>query len=146
MRIDRHVLPLVSVAALFSLAIASPCLAADWRKTSSISSSLTPSSNAPSPWRRGLSYASDKVEAAGSAGLLPRGCRRPGCAPDSDIGVEIWLPADQWKGTFHGNGSGGYGGSLSAGYAGMEAGIRRGYASAVTDTGRRPPRPSMGTC
>lgn len=59
-------------------------------------------------------------------------------APDSDIGVEIWLPIDQWKGVFHGNGSGGYGGSLSGGYAGMEAGLRRGYASATTDTGTAP--------
>jgi hypothetical protein len=59
-------------------------------------------------------------------------------APDSDIGVEIWLPTDQWKGVFHGNGNGGYGGSLISGYAGMEAGLRRGYASATTDTGTAP--------
>ena len=59
-------------------------------------------------------------------------------APDSDIGVEIWLPSEQWKHVFHGTGSGGYGGSLSAGYAGMEAGLRRGYASATTDTGTAP--------
>src|SRR5271156_4886216 len=26
---------------------------------------------------------------------------------DSDIGVEIWLPSDQWKSVFHGNGNGG---------------------------------------
>ncbi len=72
---------------------------------------------------------------------LPAFCRvvasvKP--APDSDIGVEIWLPAGQWTGVFHGNGSGGFGGSLSAGYAGMEAGLRRGYASATTDTGTAP--------
>ena len=59
-------------------------------------------------------------------------------SPDSDIGVEIWLPSDQWKGVFHGNGNGGYAGSLSAGYAGMEAGLRRGYASATTDMGTAP--------
>jgi len=59
-------------------------------------------------------------------------------SPDSDIGVEIWLPVDQWKGVFHGNGNGGYAGSLSAGYAGMEAGLRRGYASATTDMGTAP--------
>jgi feruloyl esterase len=56
---------------------------------------------------------------------------------DSDIGVEIWLPS-QWKGVFHGNGNGGYGGSLVSGYAGMEAGLRRGYASATTDMGTAP--------
>lgn len=59
-------------------------------------------------------------------------------SPDSDINVEIWLPSDSWKGVFHGNGSGGYGGSLAAGYAGMEAGLRRGFASATTDTGTAP--------
>jgi hypothetical protein len=59
-------------------------------------------------------------------------------APDSDIGVEIWLPSNDWKHVFHGNGSGGFGGSLTAGYAGMAEGIRRGYASAVTDTGTAP--------
>ena len=56
----------------------------------------------------------------------------------SDIGVEVWLPVDQWKRVFHGNGNGGFGGSLAAGYAGMEAGLRRGYASATTDTGTAP--------
>jgi feruloyl esterase len=59
-------------------------------------------------------------------------------SPDSDINVEIWLPSDQWKGVFHGNGNGGYAGSLSSGYAGMEAGLRRGYASATTDMGTAP--------
>ena len=39
---------------------------------------------------------------------------------------------------FHGNGNGGFAGSLSAGYAGMEAGLRRGYASATTDMGTAP--------
>jgi len=58
--------------------------------------------------------------------------------PDSDIGVEVWLPVGRWSGIFHGNGSGGFGGTLSAGYAGMEEGLRRGYATAVTDTGTAP--------
>jgi hypothetical protein len=52
--------------------------------------------------------------------------------------VEIWLPIDHWMGVFHGNGNGGYAGSLSSGYAGMEAGLRRGYASATTDMGTAP--------
>jgi len=57
---------------------------------------------------------------------------------DSEILVELWLPVEHWAGVFHGNGSGGFGGSLAAGYAGMEEGLRRGYASAVTDTGTAP--------
>ncbi|HWE52063.1 MAG TPA: tannase/feruloyl esterase family alpha/beta hydrolase [Bryobacteraceae bacterium] len=59
-------------------------------------------------------------------------------APDSDIAVEIWMSDDGWKGVFHGNGSGGFGGSLNGGYSGMEVGLRRGYASATTDTGTAP--------
>ncbi len=59
-------------------------------------------------------------------------------APDSDIGVEIWLPEEGWTGIFHGNGSGGYAGTFRFGYGGMETGIRRGYASATTDMGTAP--------
>lgn len=32
-------------------------------------------------------------------------------APDSDIGVEIWLPTERWAGVFHGNGNGGFAGA-----------------------------------
>ena len=59
-------------------------------------------------------------------------------APDSDIGVEIWLPEEGWSGVFHGTGNGGYGGAFRSGYGGMEAGMRRGYASATTDMGTAP--------
>lgn len=72
---------------------------------------------------------------------LPAFCRVVAAvraAPDSDIGVEIWLPIDQWNGVFHGNGNGGFAGSLSSGYIGMAAGLRRGYASATTDMGTAP--------
>jgi len=59
-------------------------------------------------------------------------------APDSDIGVEIWLPVDGWAGIFHGNGNGGFAGTLQAGYGGMLNGLRRGFATATTDTGTSP--------
>lgn len=65
-------------------------------------------------------------------------------APDSDIRIEIWLPKDNWKGVFHANGSGGYGGLLSYNYGAMEAGIKRGYASAITDMGTAPATPLDG--
>jgi len=72
---------------------------------------------------------------------LPAFCRVVAhirAAPDSDIGVEIWLPLDGWAGVFHGNGNGGFAGTLQAGYGGMAAGLRRGYATATTDTGTAP--------
>jgi hypothetical protein len=53
--------------------------------------------------------ASDKLKYAN----MPAFCRvlasvKP--APDSDIEIEMWLPKDGWKGVFHGNGNGGFGG------------------------------------
>jgi hypothetical protein len=65
-------------------------------------------------------------------------------APDSDIVVEMWLPKDQWKGVFHGNGNGGFGGLLVLSYGAMEAGVKRGYASATTDMGTAPATPLNG--
>ena len=72
---------------------------------------------------------------------LPAFCRvvaRVRSAPDSDIRVEIWLPLAGWSRVFHGNGNGGFGGTLEAGYGGMVGGLRRGYATATTDTGTAP--------
>jgi feruloyl esterase len=52
---------------------------------------------------------------------------------DSDIKVEVWLPASGWNGKFQGVGNGGWAGVIS--YAAMADAIRAGYASASTDTG-----------
>jgi hypothetical protein len=78
---------------------------------------------------------------------LPAFCRVVAAvkaAPDSDVEVEVWLPESHWSGVFHGNGNGGFGGLLAAGYGGMEEGLRRGYATAVTDTGTAPATPLNG--
>ena len=75
------------------------------------------------------------------AANLPAFCRvvaHVRSAPDSDIGVEVWLPIDGWAGVFHGNGNGGFAGTLEAGYGGMLRGLQRGYATATTDTGTAP--------
>ena len=52
---------------------------------------------------------------------------------DSDIKIEVWLPADGWNGKFQAVGNGGWAGVLS--YGPLGAAIRRGYAAASTDTG-----------
>ncbi len=52
---------------------------------------------------------------------------------DSDIKVEVWLPAGGWNGKFQAVGNGGWAGVIS--YAAMADAIRAGYASASTDTG-----------
>ncbi|WP_454762252.1 tannase/feruloyl esterase family alpha/beta hydrolase [Caulobacter segnis] len=92
------------------------------------------------------------VPAGGAAGLklspdTPAFCRVVAsvrAAPDSDVGVEVWLPVTGWRGVFHGNGNGGFGGVLTAGYGAMETGVRRGYASAIQDTGTAPATPLDG--
>jgi feruloyl esterase len=52
---------------------------------------------------------------------------------DSDIKVEVWLPASGWNGKFQAVGNGGWAGVIS--YAAMAEAVRAGYASASTDTG-----------
>jgi len=52
---------------------------------------------------------------------------------DSDIKVEVWLPASAWNGKFQAVGNGGWAGAIS--YAAMADALRAGYATASTDTG-----------
>jgi feruloyl esterase len=52
---------------------------------------------------------------------------------DSDIQIEVWMPAMNWNGKLEGNGNGGWTGSINP--ATLAVGLRRGYATAVTDTG-----------
>lgn len=91
-----------------------------------------------------------KAAEAGIAGDRPgyrsfcRVVARVRSAPDSDIGVEIWLPVDGWTGVFHGNGNGGFAGVLAGGYSGMVDGLRRGFATATTDAGTAPASPLEG--
>jgi hypothetical protein len=69
---------------------------------------------------------------------LPAFCRVAGAirpSPDSDIEFEVWMPSAGWNGKFEGAGNGGFGGRIS--YEAMAAALRRGYATASTDTGHR---------
>ena len=52
---------------------------------------------------------------------------------DSDIKVEVWLPASGWNGKFQGVGNGGWAGTIS--YSAMAQAVAAGYATASTDTG-----------
>jgi feruloyl esterase len=52
---------------------------------------------------------------------------------DSQIKIEVWLPAQNWNGKLRGNGNGGWTGSISP--ATLASGVERGYASVMTDTG-----------
>jgi tannase/feruloyl esterase len=52
---------------------------------------------------------------------------------DSDIKIEVWLPASGWNGKFMAVGNGAFSGAI--GYSAMATAIARGYAVSSTDTG-----------
>jgi feruloyl esterase len=54
-------------------------------------------------------------------------------SPDSDIKIEVWLPATGWNGKFQAVGNGGWAGRLS--YPAMSQALENGYATSSTDTG-----------
>ncbi len=53
---------------------------------------------------------------------------------DSHINVELWMPMQEWNGKFIAAGNGVWGGAIH-GYSDMQENLRRGYATAATDTG-----------
>ena len=67
---------------------------------------------------------------------LPAFCRvaatlKP--SADSDIKIEVWLPASGWNGKFQGVGNGVWNGNIDQNS--LATALRRGYATAGTDTG-----------
>lgn len=69
---------------------------------------------------------------------LPAFCRvaltlKP--SSDSDIKLEVWMPASGWNGKFEGVGNGGFAGAIS--FPALAQAIKQGYATASTDTGHR---------
>jgi len=49
-------------------------------------------------------------------------------SPDSDIRIEVWLPAENWNGKFQAVGNSGWGGYIS--YPAMARALAHGYATA----------------
>lgn len=71
---------------------------------------------------------------------LPAFCRVTATltpSPDSDIKIEVWLPATNWNGKFEAVGNGGWAGNIS--YPALATALARGYATASTDTGHSTP-------
>jgi tannase/feruloyl esterase len=71
-----------------------------------------------------------------TARALPAFCRvtatlRP--TPDSDIKIEVWLPASGWNGKYQGVGNGAFSGAIA--YPALMTALARGYATSSTDTG-----------
>ena len=71
---------------------------------------------------------------------LPAFCRVAATltpTPDSDIKIEVWMPASGWNGKFEAVGNGGWAGTI--GYPAMAQALARGYATTSTDTGHSTP-------
>ena len=67
---------------------------------------------------------------------LPTFCRVAATltpSADSDIKIEVWLPAADWNGKFQAVGNGGWAGTIS--YGALASALQEGYATASTDTG-----------
>src|SRR5262245_15863006 len=67
---------------------------------------------------------------------LPAFCRVAATltpSSDSEIKIEVWLPAQAWNGKFQAVGNGGWAGTIS--YGAMASALQEGYATASTDTG-----------
>jgi len=72
----------------------------------------------------------------GASLMLPAYCRvaatlKP--SADSDIKMEVWMPAENWNGKIEVVGNGGWAGVIS--YPAMAQALKDGYATASTDTG-----------
>jgi feruloyl esterase len=69
---------------------------------------------------------------------LPDFCRVEGViqpSSDSHIEFEVWMPAFGWNGRYHGEGNGGFAGSIN--YGALADSVLNGYASSSTDTGHK---------
>jgi len=69
---------------------------------------------------------------------VPAFCRVQGVlqpSSDSHIEFEVWMPVSGWNGKYHGEGNGGFAGSIS--YQALAEAVRSGYASSSTDTGHQ---------
>jgi len=134
----------VSVMALLAAAAATPALAATCESLSALPlkdaavtrAEVVPAGKFPPPdsGRRGQARANPYAD-------LPEFCRVAATltpSSDSDIKVEVWLPASAggvaaWNGKFQAVGNGGWAGVIS--YPAMADALRAGYATASTDTG-----------
>ena len=143
----RRLAPLVALA---GIAFVSPAMASTARQPSPAADCIALTAlKLPNTRIVSAEAVANPAQLSGSAlpAGLPPFCRvvaRVHDAPDSDIGIEIWLPFDNWAGVFHGTGNGGFGGVLTGGYGAMAQGLRLGYSTATTDTGTSPATPLNG--
>jgi hypothetical protein len=134
----RHAIAMTGSA--LALALASPAYAKDCAELAGtavtdgqiVSAEMVPAGGFQMPAGMGAAPG----VAAANFKTLPAFCRAKITltpTPDSDIKVEVWLPATAWNGKFVGIGNGIWAGSIS--YFQLGDPLSRGYAVAATDTG-----------
>ena len=138
------VLTLVALAITIPLGAAAPTYAGPVAATSGNCESLT------SLVLTGVKITAAQTVAAGAFSVpgaarqnpafkqLPEFCRvvatlRP--SSDSHIGMELWLPAQNWNGKFLAVGNGGWAGNIVIND--IATGLSKGYAAASNDTGHQ---------
>lgn len=130
---------LIATLGIFTLvpAAAASCksLASMTLKNATITSAspVAPGKFSP-PGRMGMFLA--RAGAASPFKKMPAFCRVTATltpTSDSDIKIEVWMPAHHWNGKLVGVGNGVWAGSID--YFSMVQAVNRGYAVAATDTG-----------
>src|SRR5579863_7290178 len=76
-----------------------------------------------------------EVAAAGNTSAYCRVAATLKPSSDSDIKIEVWLPVSGWNEKFVANGNGGWSGAITPNT--LAGAVRRGYATAMTDTGHQ---------
>lgn len=140
-RFSVRVLVRVGLAALACVLGSAPALAATCESLATLQlpnteitsvASVAPGGFSPPAGRGGGNAAASPFAS------LPAFCRvaatlRP--SSDSDIRIEVWLPAGTWNGKFQAVGNGGWAGAIP--FPSLANALARGYATAGTDTGHQ---------
>jgi len=118
-------------AAILALVFVAPSLAADCQALAALrlpDTTITVAEHVAAEWHY--------TPGTGAYTRNPPFCRvaatlKP--SSDSDIQIEVWLPATDWNGKYQAVGNGGWSGSINR--AAMTLALGRGYATSSTDTG-----------
>jgi len=128
------------ILALFvsSVSIVAPVFAASCESLSSLSLPSATITTAQTVEAGAFTLPNGNAQQNAGYKNLPAFCRvaatlKP--SSDSDIRIEVWLPMTGWNGKYQGVGNGGWAGSIT--YGALATGLRRGYATASTDTGHQ---------
>jgi feruloyl esterase len=126
-------------AASFAIVLGSQAEAQTCERLTALSNSTTTVSTAQAVAPGAFTAPTGRGGQAGGANpysALPAFCRvaatlKP--TPQSNIGIEVWLPSSGWNGKLQVVGNGAFAGSIS--YPAMATALSAGYAAASTDTG-----------